>query len=365
VASSELDASAQVFFVRGGRVIGRKGFHAEVVEEQSDADRMALFVQSLYGEQDGVPGEVLVDLEPSSKEALEAWLTSRRGKPVRIRIPRSGERAAVLEMVRSNAEESLRKLSSKRRTDLAARSRALADLQEELGLPEAPLRIECFDISTLQGEETVGSMVVFEDGLPRKSDYRRFKVKEQDGMDDFKAMGEVVGRRFVRYVQEQKRETKPGERPRKFAYRPQLVLIDGGRGQLNAALDAIEDAGAEGIPVAALAKRLEEVYVPGRPDPIRIPRSSEALYILQHVRDEAHRFAINYHRRRRGEAVRRSELDGIPGVGRERKALLLKWFGSVDGVRKATVDEIRAVPGIPRHLAEDIHRRLVQQRESA
>src|SRR5439155_9717680 len=181
----------------------------------------------------------------------------------------------------------------------------------------------------LRGTETVGSMVVFEDGAPRRSDYRKFRVRDQEGMDDFKAMAEVVGRRFKRYVDEQKRPVEPGARPRKFAYRPQLVLIDGGRGQLNAAQRAMEDVGVSGIPVAALAKRLEEVYVPGLPDPIRIPRTSEALYILQHVRDEAHRFAIGYHRQRREGKVTRSVLDDVPGIGRSRKAALLKWFGSV------------------------------------
>jgi excinuclease ABC subunit C len=276
-------------------------------------------------------------------------------------VPRSGERAGVLEIVRENAQQALRELSTKRRTDLAARSRALMELQGELGLPEAPLRIECFDISTLHGTETVASMVVFEDGAPRRSDYRKFRVREQEGMDDFKAMAEVVGRRFKRYVDEQKRDVEPGARPRKFAYRPQLVLIDGGRGQLNAAQRAMEEVGVSGIPVAALAKRLEEVYVPGNPDPIQIPRTSEALYILQHVRDEAHRFAIGFHRQRRDAAVTKSVLDEIPGVGRGRKATLLKWFGSVDGLKKATVDEIRAVPGIPRHLAEEIHRRLEKE----
>jgi excinuclease ABC subunit C len=236
-------------------------------------------------------------------------------------------------------------------------------LQAELGLPEAPLRIECFDVSTLQGDETVGSMVVFEDGAPRPSDYRKFRIKRNEGMDDFKAMHEIVFRRFRRYVQEHEKEPEPGKRPRKFAYRPQLVLIDGGRGQLNAALHAVEEAGVEGVPVAALAKRLEEVYVPGRPDPIVVPRTSEALYILQHVRDEAHRFAIGYHRKRREAAIRRSVLDDIPGVGSGRKTALLKWFGSVEALQRATVDEIRAVPGIPRHLAEQIHRTF--QKESA
>ncbi len=363
VAENDLDASVQVFFVRGGRIAGRKGYHAEVIEEQTAAQRLTLFIVSLYADRDDVPSEVLVPFDPDEQETLEELLTQTRGRRVRIRVPRSGERAGVLGVVKENADQALRELSSKRRTDLAARSRALSDLQAELGLPEAPLRIECFDISTLQGDETVGSMVVFEDGAPKKGDYRKFRVKRQEGMDDFKAMHEVVHRRFKRYVQELGKEREPGVRAPKFAYRPQLVLIDGGRGQLNSAMRAMEDAGVSGIPVAALAKRLEEVYVPGRPDPITIPRSSEALYVLQHVRDEAHRFAIGFHRQRREAALRRSALDDIPGVGRTRKTSLLKWFGSVDGIKHATVDEIRAVPGIPRHLAEAIHGRL--QKESA
>jgi excinuclease ABC subunit C len=364
VSENDLDAAVQVFFVRGGRIAGRKGFHAEVIDEQTAAERLTLFIQQLYSERDDIPSEVLVPFEPAEHDVLEELLTQVRGRNVRIRVPKSGERAGVLAVVKENADQALHELSSKRRTDLAARSRALTDLQAELGLPEAPLRIECFDISTLQGEETVGSMVVFEDGAPKKSDYRKFRVKRQEGMDDFKAMHEVVLRRFKRYVQEHSKGPLPeGARPRRFAYRPQLVLIDGGRGQLNAAMRAMEDAGVSGIPVAALAKRLEEVYVPGRPDPISIPRTSEALYVLQHVRDEAHRFAIGFHRQRRDAAMRRSVLDEIPGIGRTRKQSLLKWFGSVDDLRRATVDEIRAVPGIPRHLAEAIHGRL--QKESA
>ncbi len=364
IVENELDAAAQVFFVRNGRITGRKGFHAEVIEEQTPEDRLALFLQSLYAEREEIPAEVLVPFEPSEADVFRELLAELRGAPVRIRVPKSGERAGVLQIVRENAEQALRELSSKRRTDLAARSRALVQLQDELGLPEAPLRIECFDISTLQGEETVASMVVFEDGAPRPSDYRKFKIKRQEGMDDFKAMHEVVERRFKRYVQEQDRPVEPGHRPRKFAYRPHLVLIDGGRGQLNAAMRAMEDAGVSGIPIAALAKRLEEVYVPGRPDPIRIPRTSEALYVLQHVRDEAHRFAIGYHRKRREAALTRSVLDDVPGIGRSRKAALLKWFGSIEALERATVDEIRAVPGITRHLADEIHRKL-HRKESA
>jgi excinuclease ABC subunit C len=356
VAEGELDAAAQVFFVRSGRVVGRKGYRAEVTEDEEPAMRLTRFVQAVYDERQEVPPEVLVSEAPGERAVLEEWLGQRRGGPVKVRVPRSGERAGVLAMVRENAEHALRELGAERRTDLASRSRALADLQRELGLPEAPLRIECFDVSTHHGEETVGSMVVFEDGAPRRSDYRKFRVKQLEGMDDFQAMAEIVGRRFRRYLSE--RDAEPGARPKRFAYTPQLVLVDGGRGQLGAARKAMEEVGVSDIPVAALAKRLEEVYVPGRPEPIRIPRSSEALYVLQHVRDEAHRVAVSYHRQRRGSSMRRSELDDVPGVGRERKAALLKWFGSVEDIRKATLDEIRAVPGIPRAVAEEVHRRL-------
>lgn len=366
VAEDELGIAVQVFFVRDGRIAGRKGYSAEVVEEETSSDRLASAIQYIYAEREEVPAEILVPFEPSDAEVLTEWLQARRdpgARKVKIRVPKQGARATVLGAVAENAEQALRELRIKRRTDLAARSRALMDLQDAIGLPEAPLRIECFDISTLQGTETVGSMVVFEDGAPKKNDYRKFRVKRQEGMDDFKAMYEVVNRRFKRFVQEAERTPEPGERPRRFAYRPQLVLIDGGRGQLNAALKAIEDAGVEGIPVASLAKRLEEVYVPGRPDPISIPRTSEGLYILQHVRDEAHRFAITFHRQRRDANMKRSVLDEIPGVGKTRRNTLLKWFGSIDGLKRATVDEIRAVPGIPRQVAEAVYRHL--EKESA
>jgi excinuclease ABC subunit C len=358
LAEDELSAAVQVFFVRRGRIAGRKGYSVEIVEDQTSAARMTLFLQSLYTERDEIPNEVLVPLEPEEQSALEEWLSARKGSRVRIRVPQQGDRAAVLKAVADNAEQALKELHVKRRTDLAARSRALSQLQDDLELPEAPLRIECFDISTLQGQETVASMVVFEDGLPRKSDYRKFRVKTTPGMDDFKAMEEVIRRRFVRYMKEKDFVPEPGQRPKRFAYRPQLVLIDGGRGQLSAAMRGMEEAGVIDIPVAALAKRLEEVWLPGEAEPVRIPRTSEALYVLQHVRDEAHRFAIGYHRQRRDARITTSALDKIPGVGRERKLNLLRWFGSVEALSRATVDEIRAVPGIPRHLAEELHRRL-------
>ncbi|HVE91151.1 MAG TPA: excinuclease ABC subunit UvrC [Actinomycetota bacterium] len=362
IAEDELDAAVQVFFVRSGRIAGRKGYSAEVVEEQSPPQRLTLLLQSMYSEGDRPPPEVLVPYQPEDVEALEHWLQGLRGGRVRIAVPRSGERATVLQTVTQNAEQALTEIRMKRRTDLAARSRALSRLQADLGLPEAPLRIECFDVSHLQGQETVGSMVVFEDGLPRKTDYRKFRLKGVEGVDDLKAMEEIVRRRFARYAAERDRPPEAGQsRARKFAYRPQLVLIDGGRGQLAAAMKAMADTGTADIPVAALAKRLEEVHLPDRSEPVRIPRGSESLYVLQHVRDEAHRFAVGFHRQRRDVRMRTSRLDEIPGVGRGRKVALMKWFGSVEALEKATLDEIRAVPGIPRHLAEDIHRRLVQQ----
>jgi len=361
IAEDELDAAVQVFFVRAGRIAGRKGYSAEVVEEQTPAQRLTLFLQSLYSQGDRPPSEILVPYKPEDAAPLQEWLEGLRGGRVRIAVPRSGERSTVLQTVTQNAEQSLKEIRMKRRTDLAARSRALSQLQSDLGLPEAPLRIECFDVSHLQGEETVGSMVVFEDGLPRKTDYRKFRLNDVAGVDDYKAMEEIVRRRFARYAAERDRPADAGGRARKFAYRPQLVLIDGGRGQLAAAMKAMSDTGVLDIPVAALAKRLEEVHLPEQSEPVRIPRGSESLYVLQHIRDEAHRFAVGFHRQRRDARLRSSRLDEIPGVGRGRKVALMKWFGSVEALEKATLDEIRAVPGIPRHLAEDIHRRLAGQ----
>jgi excinuclease ABC subunit C len=254
-----------------------------------------------------------------------------------------------------NAKESFLRHKLKRASDHNARARALVSLQEELNLPEAPLRIECFDISNLQGTEIVGSMVVMEDGLPKRSDYRRFKVRTLDGQDDFASMEEVLTRRFRNYLNERDEGARAGKR---FAYPPNLLLIDGGKGQLNVAVRVLEELGLEDICVASLAKRFEEVYLPGRAEPVRIPRDSEALYLLQQVRDEAHRFAITYHRQLRGKKMTTSALDGVAGLGPTRKKRLLKEFGSVKRLRGLTEQELLDVPWLPDPVAKILYARL-------
>ncbi|HEX2053532.1 MAG TPA: excinuclease ABC subunit UvrC [Actinomycetota bacterium] len=351
----DLEASFQVFFVRGGRVVGRKGFIVDRVEALTDPELVHTFLESLYAEFQEVPKGVLVKTAPASAEVLEAWLSERRGSAVRIKVPERGSKRRLLETVERNAKEAFDRNRLKRSADFASRSRALNELQEELGLPEAPLRIECFDISNLGPTDVVGSMVVFEDALPKKSDYRKFKVAGVAGQDDFASMGEVIERRFARYLKD---KDLPVEKKGRFAYPPGLVVVDGGKGQLNRAVEVMAGLGITDIPVVSLAKRLEEVYVPGQPDPILLPRGSEALYLMQRIRDEAHRFAITFQRQRRGKRMTESTLDRLPGVGPARRKALLRHFGSTKGLREATPEEISEVPGIGAGLAEKIHERL-------
>ena len=355
----DLEAAFQVFFVRRGRVTGRKGFIVDKVEHFDTPALVARFVELLYADSE-VPKQVLVPVEPADLPLLERWLASTRGSGVRIRVPQRGEKRQLLETVTENAREAFAQNRLKRSSDFAARSRQLRQLQEALEMKEAPLRIECFDISNISGTEAVGSMVVFEDGLPKRSDYRRFAIKWTPGPDDVEMMGEVIGRRFARLGE---REGDPSEeagrrRPGRFAYAPNLVVIDGGKGQLNRVVEVMSRLGVEGVTVVALAKRMEEVFVPGRADPIVIPRTSEALYLLQHIRDEAHRFALSYHRLRRGKRMTRSALDGIEGLGEARKRRLLKHFGSVKRIREASLEELSALPGLPRSVAEAVHEAL-------
>jgi excinuclease ABC subunit C len=358
-AEDELEAAVQVFFVRRGRVVGRRGFVVDKVEALDTPALAATFVQQLYGERpEEVPREVLLPVEPADADTLAAWLGGLRAGPVDFRVPQRGEKRALLETVAQNAREAFVRHKLQRASDFDARARALKELQAQLGLPEAPLRIECYDISNLQGNQVVGSMVVFEDGLPRKSEYRRFEIKTVEGQDDFASMREVLGRRLARLADDQ--EEPEGSPRRKFAYRPNLIVIDGGRGQLGAVMEAVEASGQTGLSVVALAKRMEEVYVPGQPEPIVIPRGSEALYLLQRVRDEAHRFAITYHRNLRGKAMTRSALDGIPGIGEHRRKQLVRHFGSVKKVREASLDELKLVPGMGEALAETVWRHLHQ-----
>jgi excinuclease ABC subunit C len=360
-AEDDLEAAVQVFFVRRGRVVGQRGFVVDKVEALDTAALAASFVQQLYGERlDEVPREVYLPVVPEGADALRQWLAGLRGGPVDFRVPQRGEKRALLETVTANARDAFASHKLKRASDFDARARALKELQEQLDLPEAPLRIECYDISNLQGNQVVGSMVVFEDGLPRKSEYRRFEVRSVDGQDDFASLREVLSRRLARLAAEQQEPPvqagEPGEEPRrrKFAYPPNLIVVDGGRPQLAAALEALEAANRGDLAVIGLAKRMEEVYLPGSPDPVVLPRSSEALYLLQRVRDEAHRFAIAYHRKLRGRSMTRSALDGIPGVGEARRKELVRHFGSVRKLGQASVEEIAAAPGFGPRLARTV-----------
>jgi excinuclease ABC subunit C len=302
-----------------------------------------------------VPREILVPAVPDDLELYEEFLGLARGGKVRIRVPQRGTKRELLATVTHNAQEAFTQHKLKRASDHNARARALTALQEALDLPEAPLRIECFDISNLQGTEIVGSMVVMEDGLPKRSDYRRFKVRHQEGQDDFAAMEEVLTRRFRRYLAERDEGARAGKR---FSYPPNLLLVDGGKGQLGVAVRVLEELGLEDICVASLAKRFEEVYRPDRAEPIRIPRDSEALYLLQQVRDEAHRFAITYHRQLRGKRSIQSVLDDVPGLGPVRRTRLLRELGSVKALRACTEDDLVALPWLPEPVARAVYARL-------
>ncbi len=347
----DLEAAFQVFFVRRGRVTGRKGFIVDKVENLSTPELLARFIERLYAENE-IPKQVLVPAEPDEQRLIEEWTSKQRGSRVTVRVPRRGEKRALLDTVTENAGQAFNRHRLKRSSDFAARSRQLKELQDAIGMPEAPLRIECYDISNTGPTEAVGSMVVFEDGLPKRSDYRRFAIKWNQGQDDFANMHEVISRRFARFKEE--REAPTGSRYR-FAYPPNLVVIDGGKGQLGRAVEAMEDLGIQDVTTVSLAKRMEEVFLPDRPDPIAIPRGSEALYLLQQIRDEAHRFALDYHRKRRGKAMTRSVLDDVPGLGPARRKKLLKVFGSVKRMREASLEELTAVTGIPASVAEAVY----------
>jgi excinuclease ABC subunit C len=359
-AEDDLEAAVQVFFVRRGRVVGRRGFVVDKVEALDTPALAATFVQQLYGDRaDEVSREVFLPVEPDGAEALRQWLGQLRGGPVDFRVPRRGEKRALLETVAANAREAFASHKLKRASDFDARARGLKELQETLDLPEAPLRIECYDISNLQGNQVVGSMVVFEDGLPRKSEYRRFEVRSVEGQDDVASLREVLGRRLARLAAERAEPPVDQEgKRRKFAYPPNLIVVDGGRQQLQAALEAVRASTAPELPVVSLAKRMEEVYLPGSPDPVVIPRTSEALYLLQRVRDEAHRFAIAYHRKLRGRSMTRSVLDGIPGVGETRRKQLVRHFGSARRAAQATLEELGEVPGLGPQLAKVVYEHL-------
>ncbi|TGZ18779.1 hypothetical protein DV517_37520 [Streptomyces sp. S816] len=497
VAEDELEAAVQIFHVRGGRVRGQRGWVTDKVEEITTSALVEHALQQLYGEEtgDAVPKEVLVPALPEPVEPVQEWLTGRRGSNVSLRIPQRGDKKALMETVQRNAQQALALHKTKRASDLTTRSRALEEIADALDLDSAPLRIECYDISHLQGDDVVASMVVFEDGLQRKGEYRRFQIKGFAGQDDVRSMHEVITRRFKRYLAEKERTgewadgeepgtdgeavrtddgaapaetgvtltdegaaptntgipltderpaptdtgampvdagtapedtpttpigtapplppvgtdpgapadtaslapatpettprpapltTRPGPitpdplatplngslkdddgRPRKFAYPPQLVVVDGGQPQVAAARRALDELGIDDIAVCGLAKRLEEVWLPGEDDPVVLPRTSEGLYLLQRVRDEAHRFAITYQRTKRAKRFRAGPLDDVPGLGETRKQALIKHFGSVKRLRSATIEQIQEVPGIGRKTAETIAAALAQAAPAA
>jgi excinuclease ABC subunit C len=413
LAEDHLEAAVQVFYVRGGRVRGQRGWVVDKVEDITSSELVEHFLGQVYGDdriagageagragsleatgqrigrteitrgadrEGSVPREVLVPMLPPDADAVEEWLTDRRGSRVSLRVPRRGDKKALLETVARNAAESLALHKTRRASDLTTRSRALAEIQEALGLTEAPLRIEAYDVSNLQGTHVVASMVVFEDGLARKAEYRRFSIKGTGGTDDVASVHEVITRRFRRYLDEREAageldvlgwdaaEAADGEaagdspaRGRKFAYPPSLVVIDGGPAQVAAAVRALDELGIDDVSVCGLAKRLEEVWLPGDDSPVILPRTSEGLYLLQRVRDEAHRFAITYHRAKRSKALAVSELDAVPGLGPARRATLLRHFGSVRKLAGATEAEIAEVPGIGPRLANSIRTALGTQ----
>ncbi|WBB91734.1 excinuclease ABC subunit UvrC [Verrucosispora sp. WMMC514] len=383
-ADDPLEAAVQVFHVRGGRVRGQRGWVVEKTEELTTGDLVHHFCTQVYGGEHGeadVPRELLVPELPADADALADWLSAHRGGRVTLRVPQRGDKRALMETVERNAKDALARHKLKRAGDLTTRSKALDEITEALGLRTAPLRIECFDISQIQGTDVVASMVVFEDGLPRKSEYRRFIIR--GATDDLSAMSEVLRRRFARYLDARaetgeagvEADALPAEldaadggdeprigvlvdpttgRPRRFAYPPQLVVVDGGAPQVAAAAQALAELGIDDVALCGLAKRLEEVWLPDDDFPVILPRASEGLYLLQRVRDEAHRFAITFHRQRRSKRMTTSALDNVPGLGEVRRKALLRHFGSLKRLSAATVEEITEVPGVGRRTAEAI-----------
>jgi excinuclease ABC subunit C len=375
LAEDPLEVAVQIFHVRSGRIRGQRGWVADRVEDLDTGGLVGEFLLQLYAgeEGDAIPREILVPALPEDTSTFEQLLSEARGSRVQIRVPLRGDKRRLQKTVAQNAGQSLALHKTRRASDLTARNQALEEIQRALDLPSAPLRIECYDISNLQGTEVVASMVVFEDGLARKSEYRRFVIRSVEGQNDVASMHEVITRRFRRLLDERIEhgavpggDLGEGERwggevdaqsgpllvdpetgkPRKFAYTPGLVVVDGGPPQVAAAQRALDELGIDDIPVCGLAKRLEEVWVPGEPDPVILPRTSEGLYLLQRIRDEAHRFAITHHRSRRSKSMVESLLDDVPGLGEVRRKTLIKHFGSLKKLRSASVEEIAQVPGI-------------------
>jgi excinuclease ABC subunit C len=359
-ARADGDACVQVFFIRNGRLIGREYFVLDGTAEESDTEVVTSFVKQFYDEAAYVPPEILLPHEVAEALVIQDWLRRRRGDKVVLKVPRRGQKRDLVEMAAENAAETLSHLRAQWLLDEGRQTTALSELQAHLQLETAPIRIEGYDISTTQGRATTGSMVVFVKGVPRKSDYRRFKIRTVEGNDDYASMREMLRRRLRRIAEPAPEELEgPGGKKSSWDLLPDLLVVDGGRGQLNVALGVLDEFGLrDQVPAIGLAKQEEEIYLPERPEPLRLPRTSEGLYLLQRVRDEAHRFAIRYHRSVRRKQTIISQLDDVPGIGPRRRSALLKRFGSIDAIRQASVEELAAVPGMTRPAAEQVKEHL-------
>ena len=358
-AREEDDACVQVFFIRGGKLLGREYFVLEGAREEGDREVMGAFLKQFYEEAAYVPPEVLLPKQVDEAVIIERWLKRKRGDAVTLRVPRGGKKQELVQMAAKNAAETLAALRLQWQADAHRQEQALAQLEDVLDLPKTPARLECYDISTLQGAETTGSMVVFVQGVPRKSHYRRFNIRDVEGQDDYASMRDVLDRRFRRWQIAQSEEMLGTRDLKGWAKLPDLLLVDGGKGQLAVAVEVLESYDLlDTVPVAALAKRREEIFLPDRSKPIVLPRQSSGLFLVQRVRDEAHRFAVSHHRVRRRKAGLTSQLESIPGVGPARRKALLKTFGSIEAIRAASLEELDAVPGLPHSVAKAILDRL-------
>lgn len=353
----EFEAAAHAFFVRNGRVLGQRSFILDKAENLPTGVLQSRILEKLYIEANplGNPKAIFVETEPHNKQFYEAWLSGERGSKVQIRIPQKGTKKTLMETVRLNAEDAFKRHRLKRLGDHNSRSKALNDLQKFLNLPNSPLRIECYDMSHLQGSNYVGSMVVMEDAILKKKDYRKFKIKSIDGNDDYAAMAEVVRRRLMNLLKEESDQSNDAS---SFSYPPQLLLVDGGKGQLSATVAVLKELNLFGrIPVASLAKRNEEIFLPGKSEPVILPRNSESLYLLQRIRDESHRFAITYHRQLRKKDMKNSVLDGVSGLGPSRRARLIKEFGSINKIRQATLEDLLKLTWLPEEVAKSVYQK--------
>ncbi len=367
LARGEDETSAQVFFFRSGKLIGREFFILQGTRDSSPGEIMSSFLQQFYESSPHIPAEIIVEAEPDDRMVIQSWLREKRGGAVAISVPKRGEKLRLVEMVKQNAQEVLEQQRIKWLTDSQKTQMALEELQDALNLAAPPYRIECYDVSNTQGTNSVGAMVVFEAGRPKNSEYRRFKIKTVEGPNDFASHQEMLRRRFRRQVTNEKEgvgrsEEKEGqigeqaepETPLQHDWAmPDLIIIDGGKGQLSAAMEVLQELHID-IPTVGLAKENEEIFIPGSPDPIILPRSSQGLYLVQRIRDEAHRFGITYHRKLRSERTFKSVLDEIPGIGPKRKKALMKHYGSVRAISAASIDDLAALNGMSRDAAERV-----------